>query len=421
VTTEDPLSELLRPGALAGGLPALLRVPDPTASTAAVGSIDEVTGPLFGLLGAIVRRDPQLVTAVDSSIAAVDSPEWSEGFRKVVVFVAWLLKDENIREEFLSGSIEKPSAISFSHFIGSPEEPDLPDIIRLERVLVYSFLLGLMMSRVMALTSGILNSILPSRPDITVLDLISSLTSAGSGQTDAHSRAAAAMADCLSFAAAHYARAGEKRERERLQATASSVLQVHELPLLASRVPHMLEKYGSKEVEVRFEQQLSLALQSYGFRTVPTPKGTRQGDIVCITDRTPPAALLVEAKTSAQPYKLPVKDERALLDYAQRLNGASWFQYPLRVICIVGQNPGSGIADRLSRLEANTQVPIRYCSTSVLVGLLTRPPVGVTTEDIVDALIAADRIVSKGQLISISSKAEEKLAAIRNSIRVFLA
>jgi hypothetical protein len=131
-------------------------------------------------------------------------------------------------------------------------------------------------------------------------------------------------------------------------------------------------------------------------------------------------AVLVEAKTSTHPYRLPVKDERALVEYAQRLNASSWFQHPLMLICIVGPNPGAELAERLNRLEADTQVATRYCSATALVGLLTRPPVGVTTEDIVEALVGAERIVARDDLVSISSKAEEKLATVRNSIKIFL-
>jgi len=277
-----------------------------------------------------------------------------------------------------------------------------------------------MMSRITALSSRTFSSIAPTRPEDTVLDMISSLASAAVGQGDAHFVAAAAMVDCLSFAARRDVRAREERERERLKATANSVLQVHELPQLASQAAHMREKYGDKGVEARFEQQLSLALQTCGFRTVPASRGSRRGDIICLTDRTPSVAILVEAKTSTHPYKLPVKDERALIDYAEQLNSESWFQYPLRLICIVGRDPDRNITERLKRLEASTQVTVRYCNITALVGLLTRPPVGVTTEDIVEALVGADRVVSTDALTSISSKAEEKLATLRTSIEKFL-
>jgi hypothetical protein len=417
---DGPLSELLDPKVMSAGLPALLRVPDPAASTVSIDNVENVTAQLFGLLGAIVNRHEQLARTVDGRTIEADSPEWAEAFRKVVAFMTWFLRDDQVREKFLSEAIDKPSMLSFVHFMGSPEEPRLAVTVRYERTLVWSFLTGLMMSRLTALTSRTLSSIAPVRPEDTVLDMISSLASAAAGQGDVHFIAAAAMVDCLAFAARRDARVREERERERLRATANSVLQVHELPQLANQAAHMREKYGDKGVEARFEQQLSLALQTCGFRTVPASRGARRGDIICLTDKTPSVAILVEAKTSAHPYKLPVKDERALIDYAEQLDASSWFQYPIRLICIVGPNPHQNVTERLKRLENSTQVPVRYCNIMALVSLLTRPPVGVTTEDIVEALISADRVVSTDDLTSISSKAEEKLAALRASIEKLL-
>jgi hypothetical protein len=230
MVTEDPLGELLSPRVMRNGLPALLRVPDPVASVVSVDNVEGTTALLFGLLGSIVHRDPQLLGTADSRIADVDSPDRPEAFRKVVVFVAWFLKDEQIREKFLSDAIDKPSALSFAHFIRSPEEPDLTDVIKLERGLIWSFLMGLTKSQMMVFTGGTLGSIFPSRPERIVLDTISSLASAAASRGDAHSSAAAAMTDCLAFAAKHDVRVGEEKERVRLQATANFILQVHELP-----------------------------------------------------------------------------------------------------------------------------------------------------------------------------------------------
>src|ERR1700730_12091004 len=131
-----------------------------------------------------------------------------------------------------------------------------------------------------------------------------------------------------------------------------------EFPLLADRTPHLLKKYGLKIVEERFEQQLSLAFQSFGFRTVPTTRGGRRGDNICITGGDSPVAILVEAKTSKHPYNLPVKDERALLDYAQKLKIPSPIIFPLRLIRIIGPNPDAKLAKRLKRLQAAARVPV---------------------------------------------------------------
>jgi hypothetical protein len=417
----DPLSELLNVKVISGGLSALLLVPDPAESTVDVVNADEAIMRLFALLGAIVRRDPHLKISADDNGTDAESPDWPEAYRKVVAFVVWLLSDEQLRERFLRKEGDTSRALDFLRFVGSPEEAGLADSVKLERLLIFVFVLGLMMSQLMALASGGLISVLPIRPDLTVFDLISMLTSqVTGGQRDAHFSAAAAMANCLSSAAKHYGQVGEERERARLQATAGSVLHVQEFALLAGRAPHLLKKYGLKTVEERFEQQLSLALQSFGFRTIPTTRGARRGDIICITNKVPPAALLVEAKTSVRPYKLPVADERALLEYAQRLKGSSWTLFPLQLICIVGPDPDRKLAERLRHLENKAGVPVRYCSAVAMAALLMRPPTGVTAEDFVASLLDADRIVSTDHLISMSSKSEEKLVALRNLIKITL-
>jgi Holliday junction resolvase len=413
-------SELLAAGALSGGLPALLSVPDPFASTVSVDNIAGTTGQLFGLLGAVVNRQEQLARTTDGNIINTDSPEWAEAFRKVVAFVTLFLKDNQVREKFFSETIEKPSMLSFSAFMGSPEEPGLADTVRYERILIWSFLLGLSMSRITALMPRMLSSIMPHRPEDTVLSMISSLASEAVRQDDVHASAAAAMVDCLSFAFRRDMQVREEKEEARLKATANSFLQVYELSQLATQTGRMREKYGPKDVEARFEQQLSLALQTCGFRTVPASRGARRGDIICVNDRNPPAAILVEAKTSAHPYKLPVRDERALIEYAQQLNASSWIAYPLKLICIIGPEPDRNIADRLKRIEMSTQVPTRYCDIKALVGLLARPPVGVTTNDIIEELVGADRVVSADDLTAVSTKAEEKLAVLRAAIEKFL-
>jgi len=165
---------------------------------------------------------------------------------------------------------------------------------------------------------------------------------------------------------------------------------------------------------------VSLALQTLGFHTIPTTKGARRGDIICITGKASPVAVLVEAKTSAHPYRLPVKDERALQEYAQQLRAAPRFNFPLRLIIIIGPQPHERLSEHLHRLEIAAKVPVRYCSASTLATVIRKPPTGVTVEELVDALLSGDPIVPVDHLISISSKAEEELAALRNLINLTL-
>jgi hypothetical protein len=192
---------------------------------------------------------------------------------------------------------------------------------------------------------------------------------------------------------------------------------VNELGGLARREPHLLERYGGKEVERRFEQQLNLALRTLRFRTFPASSGQRRGDIICLTERRSakrgPDAVLIEAKTSAKPYSLPPKDERALIEYAERIQQEPFFNAPLGLICVIGQEPGSNIAVRLRHIQNETQIPTRYCTVTIFANLLRLPAVGVTAIDILDALVSADPVVSVDVFSSVYSTAERKWNAQR--------
>jgi hypothetical protein len=61
-----------------------------------------------------------------------------------------------------------------------------------------------------------------------------------------------------------------------------SALRLAELSLLAERHDSVKRRYGDKRVEKRFEQQLALLMQSFGFYVVATKTGTRTVDLVCV-------------------------------------------------------------------------------------------------------------------------------------------
>jgi len=277
MTEVDPLRELLHVPVANGGISALLLVPDPGESTVDKARAGEVMSHLAVLLRAIEGRDPNFGTSADKDGASTDAdtPAWPQAYRKVVAFLVWLLSDEQLRDKLLEGDGNGSPLVAFMSFAGSPEEAGLTDNVRLERLLLFSFVMGLMMSHLTALASIRLGASIPIRPDLVVFDMISSLTSLpATGQHDAYFSAAVEMANCLSLAAAYYGRVGEEQVRAHLQATAESVLRLPELTGLASRAYFLIEKYGLKAVERRFEQQLSLALQQYfGFLTIPTIPG----------------------------------------------------------------------------------------------------------------------------------------------------
>jgi hypothetical protein len=410
----DPLADLLDSKVINGGLASILEVPDPAQGAIEIEYSDDTIMRVFALLGAVVHRDPRLRGSANDDTVPVGAPEWAKTYCKIVTFVVWLLNDDRIRDRLLGSSEGISLGVQYMSFIGSPEEPGLTDILRLERSLVFAFMIGLGTTGLMKVSREPLDSVLSFHPDIMIFDMLALLTSTVS-LSDAYCKAAGLMANCLSSIAAKYARIGHERERERWQTTADSVLRPQEFTSLARQMPPQVEKYGVGKVAERFEQQLNLALQLLGFFTRPAGRGERYGDIVCLTDQAPPEAVLVEAKTSAQPYKLPVSDQRALLEYAQRD-----IPFQVKLICIVGPKPAENLAGRLRQLEKKVGIPIRYCEATLVVFLLharTRVPL----KDLVGSLINADRVISQGDLESMLSRFGEKSAAWTDVLNAYLA
>ena len=193
---------------------------------------------LFEMLGRIVHRDSDLHDAIGANASDPTDPSWYEAYDEVVTLIVWVLK---------SRGYEKPP-IAHLRLIGSPEEAGLPSEVRYERSLIFSFVLALGMAEAMAITAG-LRGLIPLHADLTVFDMLSALTSAPSPW----SKAGAAMANYVSESARHYSQMGEDKERDRLKATADSLLQKGEFHFLASRAPWLLEKYGERNVSRRFD------------------------------------------------------------------------------------------------------------------------------------------------------------------------
>lgn len=410
----DPLADLLDSSVINGGLASILEVPDPVLGAVEIEYPDDTIMRVFALLGAVVHRDPRLRGGANEDTFPVDAPEWAEAYCKIVTFVVWLLSDDRIQERLVEAREGNSLGVQFLSFVGSPEKPGLTGILVLERSLIFAFMMGLGTARLMKVSREPLESVLSFHPDLTIFDMLAILTSAVS-LSDAYCKAAGLMANCLSSTAAKYGRIRHEREQERWQTTADSILRPEEFTFLASQMPAQVKKYGEGKVAERFEQQLNLALQLLGFFTRPAGRGERYGDIVCLTDQTPPEAVLVEAKTSAQPYKLPVSDQRALLEYAQRD-----IPFRLQLVWIVGPKPAQNLAGRLRQLEKRVGIPIRYCE-AVLVVFLLHASTRVALKDLVRSLISADQVISQDNLESMLSRFGEKSAAWTDVLNAYLA
>lgn len=144
-----------------------------------------------------------------------------------------------------------------------------------------------------------------------------------------------------------------------------SLIRLPELSLLARRDPVIVKRYGTKQIESLFEQQLSLILQSFGFVVVRTRRGDRTVDLVCISgDPRQPMTILVEAKTTKGAYSLPTDDERALLEYVRDVRENLTTMPPLAFVLIIAPKATSTIEAKLASIEAKAGTPIRLISGS---------------------------------------------------------
>lgn len=154
-----------------------------------------------------------------------------------------------------------------------------------------------------------------------------------------------------------------------------SSIRLVELPLLAKRDPAMLDRYGAGQVAKAFEKQLALIVQSFGFIVVSTRTGTETVDLVCISpDPAERFTFLLEAKTTRSKYALPKKDARALCDYVTDVRRTLTTLPPLTFGLLVGPEPATTVAPKLSELGLRVNLPLRYCPASLLGTLRARLP-----------------------------------------------
>jgi hypothetical protein len=149
-----------------------------------------------------------------------------------------------------------------------------------------------------------------------------------------------------------------------------SSIRLSELDLLARRDAIVGKKYGAKQIEKVFEQQLALIVQSLGLYVVSTRTGERTVDLICISaDPSIQLTFLLEAKTTQRPYTLPRDDARALIEYVNEVRRALTTLPTLKFVLIVGPQASATLASKLQRLEIEAGVPIRFCTAQDLAQL----------------------------------------------------
>jgi hypothetical protein len=189
------------------------------------------------------------------------------------------------------------------------------------------------------------------------------------------------------------------RERDdtdfKIRSTLGPFTALDELPQLAARNGSVIKRYGESAIETRFEAQLAILMQSFGFTVVRTERAQRRIDLVCIAPA--PAGesytILVEAKTTAANYALPTKDSRAIAEYITSVRSALKSLPPLRLVIIVGNTPAKTVIGKLAELEADCGLPIRYFDAWLLRNLRHRLPGPVDYARFLKTCVTGDRIL----------------------------
>jgi hypothetical protein len=186
-----------------------------------------------------------------------------------------------------------------------------------------------------------------------------------------------------------------------------SQIQLQELSLLARRDAAVEKKYGQKQIERVFEQQLALIVQSLGLLVVPARTGERSVDLICISSDASRVTFLLEAKTSAKPYTLPVKDERALLEYIEQVQTALTSLPRLDFVLIVSGEPSKTLSKKLRSLEGKSHVPIRFCRAQDLAELREMSVGPLPIEAFRDDLIGGPHVPPRGFVGPLVKKYEQ--------------
>ncbi|MEU7122137.1 hypothetical protein [Streptomyces zaomyceticus] len=170
---------------------------------------------------------------------------------------------------------------------------------------------------------------------------------------------------------------------------------VRELPALASRQKGVVEKYGEKHVESKFEDSLNLLMQGLGFMVIPTRQGQRRVDMICISPGgdSDPYAILIEAKSSHNNYALPTKDSRAISEYVDSVRGRLRTLPPLRLVLIVGPEGAKTLGGKVRDLDFELPVPVRYMPIRTLLLLRESLPGVVPAQAFLRAMMAAESVV----------------------------
>ncbi|MBL7489069.1 hypothetical protein I6A60_40875 [Frankia sp. AgB1.9] len=182
---------------------------------------------------------------------------------------------------------------------------------------------------------------------------------------------------------------------------------LRDLPDLAARTDYAIDMYGDEHLPQLFEQGLAQLWATLGTSIVESERGSGDADTAATFSllRTEEYSFLVAAKSTHRRYSFPTKDRRALTEYVRGVRHELPEHEP-RFVLICGPTPTGTLTLKLELFSAELQVPVRYCTATVLASL--RDEISGT----IDPELLLETVRLPGAILT-DEKIQELIKAIR--------
>jgi hypothetical protein len=180
---------------------------------------------------------------------------------------------------------------------------------------------------------------------------------------------------------------------------------LNELIQLGERNSSISKKYGEKKVEKRFEHNIALLFQTFGFVTIPALSGEPAADLLCIgKDAGQNFAFLVDSKSSRRPYALPKTDQRAIHSYVKETVRSIGELHELKFVMLIGNGPANTVLKKLGSLEKEIGTPVRFADVADLVELRKAHSGALRMDFFLDTVIHSECVLSKATFEKLQQK-----------------
>ncbi len=384
---------------------------------------------LFTRWLAVLRRDPECLAemGIDAGSDADSDKTWREVSCAIACqFAPLLLRSEKLLLKSRSELPTKWSPFMYHGIHGWANlcTGDYGFDAAVERRLLSEFLGGIWHAYFMTMVGSPTLGHSPQGWDEFIYMAISAINEVtlASGKRE-HLLLGNLLSRALATRCERAARERDQRDFELRNRALGALVAVEELSQLASRSAVIIERYGISEVETRFEAQLSLLMQSFGFLVVRTERAQRRIDLVCIAPGSAEESytILLEAKTTAANYALPTKDSRAITEYVSSVRSALKTLPPLRLVVVTGNTPAKTVAAKIRALETVCRVPVRYCDVVHLQWLRHHVPGPVDYLHFLKVCIEANGLLGPKEIHQLIESDKAVRAAHNDFVQALLA